>query len=250
MRLASVLFVSIGFYGLLICVESALLITSPWQFPNRKGIKMIGSTSTPDLKASESNDEFSNVKCFLSVKIPSSDSLKSSSSSSKGSGTPRVFTPSAPIPIPKFKSKETKERTRLDSFTGSYDLVNNFEEASSDSSASSSSTSSSPELFVMSYEPEYAKILQIKKEEREKMKLAKKLKRKEEKLAKKRNSPTFGLYYTEDEEANLENFSRERYQRGRFEPKKFAELELNEENETDSDFGSHAPKGECYSLSF
>lgn len=228
MRLLVLLFCFL--YGL-ICVKSALILTSPWQFRNRKTFKTKGSISSPNLALHLPN-ELPETKLTLSLKMPSCDSLKSLSSRSN----PRIYTPTAPIPIP--QSKEPKER-----ISKSYNLLNNFKEYSSDSS--DSSIASSPEIFLMSYEPEYAKLRKEQNEERKQ----KRLKRKEEKLARKnedkRNS---GFYFTKEEEKDLENYSRERSQRCRNVPTNVDSPNSN--LEIDSDFGSQTKGGDCYSLSF
>lgn len=247
-----VLFIS--FSGLII-VESALLITSPWLYLNRKTFKSKGSASAPDLTVISELNEVPETKCPLTIKIPSSDSLKSSISSSKG--TPRVYTRSSPIPI--LQTQETNDRIRLDKLRKSLSFNNDYQEIRSDSddsdtsdSSTGSSIASSPEMFIMSFVPEYAKIIQLEKEEREKAKVAKKIKRKEDKLAKEKGMKlNSGHYFTEEEENEFRDAIRERSQCFRISSANdFVESRSSNSNvETDSDFGS-AAKGDCYSLSF
>lgn len=183
-----------------------------------------------------------------SLKAPSSmESLKSVSS-------PRVYTPSNPIPIP--YSKEALELMKSDLSKKSnhnlYDFVDDNSSVSSDSSESSSVGSP---MFQMSYDPLYAEMKRIKKEERENRRRLKKAEKKEKKRAKalepkRPDSPTFGYYFTEEEqnEFDIEDLSKRRIERYKQKPLVMSDDDSDLDN--DSDFFSKAQKETCYSMSY
>ena len=231
----------IGIFGI-IHVEGALHLTSPWLFKSRKSLK--ASASTGSLESQASKECASKGKCPLSLKVPSSHSTPSPS--------PRVYTPSSPIPIP--FSEEALKEVRKEKSKKPFYFV---EDVSSDSSSSASSTASekemSPEIFTMSYEPEYAKIHQTKMEAKKERKLLKKKLKKEEKiknLQQRRNNPSHGIHYANEDEFDVEDYSKLRLERCRLAPTYNLGLNPSKEDlDNDSDFGDQA-KEPCYSLSF
>lgn len=225
--------------------EAALLVNSPWLLRNKKINK---SPSATELKSSTSKETLAKP---LSLKAPSSvESFNSLSS-------PRVYTPSEPIPIP--YSKETLELMKSDISKKSnhnlYDFVDDNSSVSSDSERSSENSSVGSPIFQMSYDPLYAEMKRIKMQERENRrklrKADKKAKNKAEALEpKKSDSPTFGYYFTKEEqkEFDLEDISKRRIERCRQKPLAMSNDDSDLNN--DSDFGIQASKGACYSLSF
>lgn len=101
----------------------------------------------------------------------------------------------------------------------------------------------------MSYTPEIAELKKIREEARMERRKTKK-KAEEQKYSKETRpeSPTFGLYYTEDEDVNMNEYSKNHKEQSLHS----APIDLmsdDSELDSDSDFGSNANQ-ECYSLSF
>lgn len=251
--LAFVLFV-VAVLNVFICEAS------PWFFKIKK---IERSSSAQEIKKKSDDSFVSNVVVppRLSIMIPSPDSFKYSFSQSPHTlnntprtlnttpstlnNTPRVYTPSQPIPIP--HTKESQER--IQSELSLKQLVD-YEQISASDSSAASSIENSGGLFDMSYEPELAEIRKLKEESKiERKKLKKKTKEELNLKGTRPESPTFGLFYTEDEVSELEEFSRNHRPKSRHMGPAIQENEDEYDVDDDSDFGSNA-KQECYSLSF
>ena len=91
----------------------------------------------------------------------------------------------------------------------------------------------------------------IKQNERKRKLLKRNLKEEKIKnLQQKRNNPSHGIHYANDEEFDVEDYSKLRLERCRLAPTCNLGLKPSKEDlDNDSDFGDQA-KEQCYSLSF
>lgn len=211
------------------------------------------TASKNELKTSTSNEKLSQSQSHSKLNLrqyPSSDSLKSSTSS------PREYIPSAPIRILYSEESLNKLRSDLSKQPKEVDWYQYIEESLSSSSDSSDSSLGGLSIFEMSYDPEYEKLRKMRREERGKQRrIRKELKKKgmrgDTKAATKIESPNLALYYTQEEEEELKDITKERTMRCRYIPNTDLNTDPNYSDlENDSDFGGKGRNEECYSLSF
>lgn len=241
--------VGIALLANVFCAETSL-----WMFNSKK----IGrSTSSQEFKQpTEGLTPRGQVPSSLSIVVPSPQSFKTSHSSDSlkapSTPSPRVYTPSDPIPIPYSKDSLAIIR-REESTRRSADYLSHRDcyHSSSDSSIESS-PEHSPQIFEMSYEPKYAELLKFKREARANRRLLKQ-QAKAESQAKEIERPRLrdlGIYFSEGEEADLEEFvKKHRDQERHLAPMNLNDADPDADLDNDSDFGTNAKK-ECYSLSF